>query len=428
MKMKKLLAGVLSAAMVATMIPASMAFSSVSAEGEGNGLVASYDFTKGQTDNWAAYTSTQNGTTGAGNVTWTEGNNAVTITENGLYMPAGMNSYNIANPLKGKVTDGWTIIMDVTIPSTMAGDPEYPQGQTVYEGLLGFNNHAQGGFEYWQVSNNGVAVQANAFAAYNQSGLDNDQWWFGPVAEDITAGNGVVILPKDSQVRYAVSVTQAAVNFYVNGECVKTIPNDTTGIYSGDISLAAANVYDWFTLGAGATGDSWAWWSTAMTVANISFYNTAFTDDEAEAEYIASQLDLEVIGMQAGTINDTSAIRFVANMDSSAVDTNNASIVNVGWAWEMKAATADWGEYQSAQVTTVTSDSSLTSETGKYAYTLVCESDSAEDYYSAVPYVVIEVNGNNYTFCYNGRGASYVSNPSDLVYAPADFAEVSTQA
>ncbi len=42
MKMKKLLAGVLSAAMVATMIPASMAFSSVSAEVPE--AVATYDF------------------------------------------------------------------------------------------------------------------------------------------------------------------------------------------------------------------------------------------------------------------------------------------------------------------------------------------------------------------------------------------------
>ena len=99
MKMKKLLAGILSATMVATMIPASMAFSGVSAaEDTGNGLVASYDFTKGQTDVWS------DATKGEGT--------AVTVDDNGvttIYSATDPQSYSIENPLQNKVTDGFTV-------------------------------------------------------------------------------------------------------------------------------------------------------------------------------------------------------------------------------------------------------------------------------------------------------------------------------
>ena len=65
MKMKKLLAGVMSAAMVATMIPASMAFS-VSAAPE-DSLVASYDLTTDTgREGWVA------GGVAAGNITTDE--------------------------------------------------------------------------------------------------------------------------------------------------------------------------------------------------------------------------------------------------------------------------------------------------------------------------------------------------------------------
>ena len=160
-----------------------------------------------------------------------------------------------------------------------------------------------------------------------------------------------------------------------------------------------------------------------LTVKNVSFYNTAMTEDEVEAEYIASQLDLEVVGMQKGTLgddSDTTAIRFVANMDGAMTNQyNNGTIVNVGWAWE--ANTAFSGNYTPVAVSTVTNDSNLLVDTDDLAYTMVFASSDENDYYSIVPYVDIQVNGQTYTFCYNGRGASYQSSSSDMVYAPVNF-------
>ena len=399
MKMKKLLAGVLSAAMVATMIPASMAFSSVSAEGEGNGLVASYDFTKGQTDGWR-------------NV------KGVSVTDAGIVTTWDTDgAYAIENPLAGKVTDGFTVVVTTS---------------------AGFNNPGTSLFSFSHAEiprNDDRIASAGAFSVMSDYESMHLNPWDGEQNgySDYFCEDNVVV--EDTGTTFVLTGNaNGGITLYKNGETVVSFA-DTAAILAAATGKDAEhpeyvktvaywiNNMEYFNLGT-----SNYWTSEAKTYTSVAFYNEEMSADQVEALSIANALDLEVIGMQAGTINDTSAIRFVANMDSSAVDTNNASIVNVGWAWEMKAATADWGEYQSAQVTTVTSDSSLTSETGKYAYTLVCESDSAEDYYSAVPYVVIEVNGNNYTFCYNGRGASYVSNPSDLVYAPADFAEVSTQA
>ena len=409
MKLKKLLAGVLSATMVATMIPASMAFSGVSAaEDTGNGLVVSYDLTTNDgRSEWTKCYGLGRNDTATDTRVMTEGADGVTFTNE-------YNAYSISNPLKGEATDGFTVIVDVSVPST--------QAQNEFEGLFGFNSH--GMWDWFGVTNSGLTMNMNAVASpYTQRFFDLNA--VAPVATTDM---------RDA--RYVLTVDADSITVYVNGQQIEQysgtagkLADDTTAdVTYGQAVMALVNVAEYFDLGYWRNQGDWGAFSSAMTVGGVSFYNTTMTEDEVEAEYIASQLDLEVIGMQAGTINDTSAIRFVANMDSSAVDTNNASIVNVGWAWEMKAATADWGEYQSAQVTTVTSDPSLTSETGKYAYTLVCESGSAEDYYSAVPYVVIEVNSNNYTFCYNGRGASYVSDASALVYAPADFAEVSTQA
>ena len=100
MKMKKLLAGVLSAAMVATMIPASMAMSSVSAAPE-DSLVASYDFTQGETQGWAKY----NGMDRA------EGNDAITETDEGVvFTTNAYNTYSISNPLAGEVGDSGLLI------------------------------------------------------------------------------------------------------------------------------------------------------------------------------------------------------------------------------------------------------------------------------------------------------------------------------
>ncbi len=397
MKMKKLLAGVLSATMVATMIPASMAFSSVSAEGEGNGLVASYDFTKGQTDNWAAYSGE----------TWVEGSEKVTVDETGMTIEENRyHSYSIANPLKGKVTDEYTVIMDVMIPTT--------QAQNVYEGLFGFSNHTD--WFFCGVSNNGYSMRMNA----EPGGVQN---YFQ--MEGIAAAAPI----QGKMSRYVFTVDSNSAKVYVDGVFQREMTSaDFTG-ETKDVSTAFSSFAAWandaayFDLGYACAVGNWRIFASPMTVENVSLYNTAMTADEVAAEYIASQLDLEVVGMQKGTLedaSDTTAIRFVANMDGAMTNQyNNGTIVNVGWAWEANTAFSE--NYTPVAVSTVTSDSNLLVDTNDLAYTMVFASSDENDYYSIVPYVDIQVNGQTYTFCYNGRGASYQSSSSDMVYAPVNF-------
>lgn len=402
MKMKKLLAGVLSAAMVATMIPASMAFSGVSAaEDTGNGLVASYDFTKGQTNGWSKYNG-QERTTGNENIT--ESADGITFVTNAY------NTYSLNNPLAGKVSDGgFSVIVDVSVPEN--------QAQNEFEGLFGFNNHST--WDWFGVTNSGLSMNMNATATpYTQRFFDLN----------VT----VPVATTDmSNAHYVLTVDADAITVYVNGQQIEQyigtagkVAGDTTAdVTYGQAVMALVNVAGYFDLGYWRNQGDWAAWGSMMTVGGVSFYNTAMTEDEVEAEYIASQLDLEVVGMQKGTLGDDSeinAIRFVANMDGTMTEQyNDGTIVNAGWAWEKNDAFSD--TYTPVKVTTVTSDASLLAEEGNLAYTMVFESSTEADYYSVVPYVDIQVNGETYTFCYNGRGASYVSDSSKLVYAPVNF-------
>ena len=116
MKMKKLLAGVLSAVMVATMIPASMAFSVSAAETNEDSFVAYYDFTAGETEEWAPYTVTQQIVSTNYN-TYTNTATGVEVNESGLNITADAHGYGIDNPLQNQVTNGWTVSMTVTLPA-----------------------------------------------------------------------------------------------------------------------------------------------------------------------------------------------------------------------------------------------------------------------------------------------------------------------
>ena len=258
MKMKKLLAGVLSAAMVATMIPVSMAMSSVSAAPE-DSLVASYDFTKGETQGWAGYT------VGGVGTTYTEGNANITIDENGVTMPAGTNNYSIANPLVDKVTDGFTVAVDVSIP---AG-----QSQTEFEGLFGFNNHAI--WNFMGVTNDGYTLRANCEPS-------SGQHWY-----DIVHGGTDVDFA--SPVRYVMTADRNQLVLYVNGEKIATFADGTPNAqeYVGSTTVDFANEAQYFNLGEYAAGNNngtaWEWWGTAMTVSAVSFYNTALSADDVAA-------------------------------------------------------------------------------------------------------------------------------------------------
>lgn len=401
MKMKKLLAGVLSATMVATMIPASMAFSSVSAAPE-DSLVASYDFTKGETEGWAKY----NGLDRA------EGNEAITETADGVvFTTNAYNTYSISNPLAGKVSDGgFTVTLDVSVPST--------QAQNEFEGLFGFNSH--GIWDWFGVTNSGLSMNMNATAdPYTQRFFDLN----------VTAP---VETTDMSDAHYVLTVDDDAITVYVNGVQVgqyigvagKNADDATPDVSYGQAAIALVNNAQYFDLGYWRSQGDWGAWGSMMTVGGVSFYNTALTAAEVEEDYaksIADSLNLQVVGMQKGTTTTSQeAIRFVANVDESVV--GNEAIVNLGWAWQ--AGTALDGSYVTPPVTTVADDDTLATE-GNYAYTLLFETDTDTNY-AVAPYVSVQVGGNTYNFCYNGRYGNFetTNSNSNIVYVPVDFAVV----
>ena len=250
MKMKKLLAGVLSAAMVATMIPASMAMSSVSAAPE-DSLVASYDFTQGETQGWAEYSGL---TFTEGDVSQiSQGEDGVTFTEEGTY------SYSIANPLAGKVTDGFAIAMDVAITGTM----------NEYNGLLGFNNHEA--WNFFEVTTNGVTVRHN-----------NSEGFYDVI--DTTTSSGLGAEMK----RFVMVANSEKFDIYVDGALVKSLP--MSPVASGDVhpdycinTSNIANTATYFNIGFNCTNGTWQWNKSIMTVSAVSFYNTALSAEDVAA-------------------------------------------------------------------------------------------------------------------------------------------------
>lgn len=250
MKMKKLLAGVLSAAMVATMIPVSMAMSSVSAAPE-DSLVASYDFTQGETQGWAEYSGL---TFTEGDVSQiSQGEDGVTFTEEGTY------SYSIANPLAGKVTDGFAIAMDVAITGTM----------NEYNGLLGFNNHEA--WNFFEVTTNGVTVRHN-----------NSEGFYDVI--DTTTSSGLGAEMK----RFVMVANSEKFDIYVDGALVKSLP--MSPVASGDVhpdycinTSNIANTATYFNIGFNCTNGTWQWNNSIMTVSAVSFYNTALSAEDVAA-------------------------------------------------------------------------------------------------------------------------------------------------
>ena len=231
----------------------------------GGSLVDSNDLTTEEgREGWSGYTASNFGAIYAeGNDTITEGENGVTFTE------AGLNSYSLANPLKGQVTDGFTVKVDATIP--------VEQALTQYEGFFGFNNH--GAWQYWQASNDGTTLQANSDDAYEN--------WTGEEPGDNPFYYGIVGTAQDAMrdVEYTISVDANSASIYLNGQLVATYTEDNSD-YVSAVTLGAANGLDWFNLGFNAAdGATWNWFNSMMTVSSVSFYNRALTAEEITSLY-----------------------------------------------------------------------------------------------------------------------------------------------
>ena len=304
MKMKKLLAGVMSAAMVATMIPASMAFS-VSAAPE-DSLVASYDFTQSETEGWAKYNGMNR----------TEGNNAIEETDEGIVFTTNdYNTYSIGNPLAGQVDGGFTVMVDVSVPST--------QAQNEFEGLFGFNSH--GTWDWFGVTNSGLSMNMNAVASpYTQRFFDLN----------VTAP---VATTDMSNARYVLTVDADAITVYVNGQQIEQytgtagkLADDTTAdVTYGEAAMALANVAQYFDLGYWRNQGDWGAFGSAMTVHGVSFYNSALSADDVASLGAYEPPVVEPDAITASVVDTTAAESYDVG-DTFTVDVTAAGNVDLG--------------------------------------------------------------------------------------------------
>lgn len=300
MKMKKLLAGVLSAAMVATMIPASMALG-VSAAPE-DSLVASYNFTTDEGRNgWTGYT------VGGLGATYTEGDSAITMDENGVTLPAGTHNYSISNPLAGEVTDGFTVVADISIP---AG-----QAQTEYEGLFGFGNHTT--WAFMGVTNDGYTARANCEPS-------SGHHWY----DMVHTGTDVDF---STPVRYVMTANADEMVLYVDGEEIVTYANGTADAtsYVGSTTLDFANEALYFNFGQFMGSGSWEWWGSAMTVSAVSFYNSALSADDVAALGAYQPPVVEPDAITASVVDTTAQESYEAG-DTVTVEVQATGNVDLG--------------------------------------------------------------------------------------------------
>ena len=288
MKMKKLLAGVLSAAMVATMIPASMAFS-VSAAPE-DSLVASYDLT---TDTgrkgWVA------GGAAAANIV-TDGNG---VTFSNGYIEANQN-YSIANPLNGKAAEGFSVALTVTVPAGTYVN--------AFEAMFNFNgvdNKDTDGV--FSVSGNGGGVHYNDW--------DGHYWDINTgAAVDLTAGS-IFVLTVDADNN---------MNLYSNGVLVNSFGQSNiapTGTVESVVNYVNDMMY--FSLGAAPA----LFGQPAMEVSAVSFYKTALTEDEVKSLGTYKRPELKDGGIEEGLI---SAYDFNGSLNNNVEGTGAATAIVKG--------------------------------------------------------------------------------------------------
>lgn len=244
MKMKKLLAGVLSAAMVATMIPAGMAFS-VSAAPE-DSLVASYDFT------------TSTGTGSWTDATWSAVGEGVTITSGtGAVITGGDDHSSIytTNALKDNAANGFSVVMNVAVTDNA----------TNFGGLFGFaSDAADVDANFFNVTGSGTGIHHTYTDGFY----------------DIVSGSTVL---GSTMQEYAITVSDDQICIYVNGsQCVVYNHDDTDqgstwpqypGYHIDSTSLV--NSVDDFVIGYLGF-----WEGATATVQDVALYSSVLTEEE----------------------------------------------------------------------------------------------------------------------------------------------------
>lgn len=275
MKMKKLLAGILSATMVATMIPASMAFSSVSAEVPE--ALATYDLTTdaGREDWVASVRTTENVTNPLSEPS--VGDSGVIFTGGwaGNEASNGSQSYTIDNPLKGNATNGFSVVVTVAVSNDGF--------RNAYESMFNFNGSPTASQAFFNVSGNGGGLHLNEWGTY---------WDY--------ANGSTVDLTSESQ--FVLTVTSNdTITLYKNGVPVNS---HTVSEYAGKSVVNAVNDMNNFALGAAPE----TFGQASMTFSAVSFYTSALTGEqvaelsgvEPEEVTLLNEYDLTTVDGRTG--------------------------------------------------------------------------------------------------------------------------------
>ena len=218
--------------------------------------VKAYDFTSSSFDasEWTAVN------VGAGNV-------SVAVGE-GLTIPYGLNDarkgYAVANPLKGKAADGFSVIINAALTN----------GMNDFESFFGFSMSADpvsNPWNFFYVAASGTGVRLNINGA-DQGTAAGTKYY------DIAGGD---VLRMETTSQYILTVSDAAITIYLNGTQVASHPwsNTWSGTAYDYDTLSFVDRADYFNLGIADN----IWGNAAIQADGVSFYDKALTADEIAA-------------------------------------------------------------------------------------------------------------------------------------------------
>lgn len=265
MKQKSLLVSVLTIAMALVLALTCILYCAapgkqVSAEGEAAApaataptATASYDFTSADFDQ-SEWTKTG------------EQASTVTITpQSGLSISQGSQNkrsgYAIENPLKGKLTDGFSIMGYITVTDIIFD--AYPIFG-FYNGDIDATKNSASDPEFFIVAGTGSDVRLNINGTEQSSG--------GSKFYDAIGG---AVLDMTTLSQYVITVDRSAIHIYLDGRLCRTLswtPGDTTTY--GYETIDFINEASYFALGFSG---NFGWGNAVMTAQQIYFYDTALT-------------------------------------------------------------------------------------------------------------------------------------------------------
>lgn len=269
--------------------------------------VASYDFTSADF-NSPEWTEVKNGT---GDVSVTEGT--------GLSFPMALNDarlgYAVANPLKGQLTaeDGFAVVLNVAVTG----------GANDFESLFGFNKTADPNTDpenFFYVAGSGTGVRLNV-SNENQT----QRLYY-----DIIGG---AVLNMAEPVQYILTVSQTAINIYLNSALAVSYPwtDGNVTAYSYD-TIGFVNTAEYFNLGIAGS----IWGNAGMTVTSATFYDNALPAytalqnrlNELETEFSLSYYNTEASDWETAYAAYTQAIETAQALDITAVSQSHIDAIN----------------------------------------------------------------------------------------------------